>query len=427
MRKILVLSYFFPPCPLTASNRVQGIVANFHKFGFYPIVVTRHWNQQNDTPNAFLQTTSNPIEHKIEDGYEVYYLPYKSSLRDQCIIKSKKNKWLGMVSKILTFVQLITEPISNHFVPFSNLYYFSKDFLQKNKEVKHVFISANPFVQFKFGYLLAKKLSIHWIADYRDSWTTNKMATEVRPFNRYLYKYYRYFEKKWVDSASFFTSVSDSYVKQIEGILDVKGHTIYNGFTSIQNSTEFSQTKEFNILYSGTLYYNQPIEAFILSLKKQEFEFSNTKVILHFAGLGDDPAQKKRVLDAAKGFESNLLIYEWLTRETYLQIQSNADLLLMLPYVGFQGIPSSKLFEYISTSKNILLFGSDNDVIERILLASKLGFVAKNEMELFQYIECLIDAKSNDKSFLQKDTLSIQDFSINFQTKILAELIQKHA
>ena len=427
MRKILVLSYFFPPCPLTASNRVEGIVANLHKFGFYPIVVTRHWNQKNDTPNAFLETTSNTIEHKIQDGYEVYYLPYKSSLRDQCVIKSPQNKWFAILSKVLTFVQLITEPFSNRFVPFSNLYYFSKDFLLKNKEVKHVFISANPFVQFKFGYLLAKELSIHWVADYRDSWTTNKMAMEVRPFNTYLYKYYRYFEKKWVNSASFFTSVSDSYVNQIESILDVKGHTIYNGFTSIQNNSEFSQSKEFNILYAGTLYYNQPIEEFILYLKKQEFEVLNTKVILHFAGLGSDPAQKKRVLDVAKEFEANLVIYEWLTRETYLQIQNNADLLLMLPYVGFQGIPSSKLFEYISTCKNILLFGSDNDVIERILVASKLGFVATNETELFQYLERLILAKSNNNSFLQRDILTVQDFSINFQTKILAKLIQKHA
>ena len=427
MRKILVLSYFFPPCTLTASNRVQGIVSNLHKFGFYPIVVTRHWNQKNDTPNAFLETTSNTIEHKIQDGYEVYYLPYKSSLRDHCVIKSTQNKWFAILSKVLTFVQLITEPFSNHFVPFSNLYYFSKDYLLKNKEVKHVFISANPFVQFKFGYLLAKKLSIHWIADYRDSWTTNKMAMEVRPFNRYLYKYYCYFEKKWVNSASFFTSVSDSYVKQIESILEINGHTIYNGFTSIQNSTEFSQTKEFNILYSGTLYYNQPIEEFILCLKKQKFEVSNTKVILHFAGLGNDPLQKKRVLDAAKGFETNLVIYEWLNRDAYLQLQTNSDLLLMLPYVGFQGIPSSKLFEYISTSKNILLFGSDNDVIERILVASKLGFVATNETELFQYLERLILAKSSNNSFLNRDSLNVQDFSINFQTKILAELIQKHA
>ncbi len=427
MRKILVFSYFFPPCPLTASNRVQGIVSNLHKFGFYPIVVTRHWNQQNETQNAFLKTTSNTIEHKIQDGYEVYYLPYKSSLRDQCIIKSQKIKWFAIVSKLLTFIQLITEPFTNHFVPFSNLYYFSKDYLIKNKEVKHVFISANPFVQFKFGYQLAKKLSIHWIADYRDSWTTNKMAMEVMSFNTYLYKYYRYFEKKWVNSASFFTSVSDSYVKQIEGILDVKGHTIYNGFTSIQNCTEFSNTKEFNILYSGTLYYNQPIEGFILSLKKQKFEVLNTKVVLHFAGLGNDPIQKRRVLKAAKGFETNLIIYDWLNRDAYIQIQNNADLLLMLPYAGFQGIPSSKLFEYISTSKNILLFGSDNDVIERILVASKLGFVATNETELFQYLERLILAKLSNNSFLKRNILSVQDFSINFQTKILAELIQKHA
>ena len=43
-RKILVLSYFYPPCSLTASQRALGYVTYLEKHDFYPIVVSKHWD-----------------------------------------------------------------------------------------------------------------------------------------------------------------------------------------------------------------------------------------------------------------------------------------------------------------------------------------------------------------------------------------------
>jgi hypothetical protein len=402
---------------------VFGIVSNLHKFGFYPIVVTRHWDQQNDTPDALLKSTSNIIEHKIYDGYEVYYLPYKSSLRDRFLIKSQQNKYYAILSKVLTFVQLLTEPFSNYFVPFSNLYDFSKQFLRLNKDVKLLFISANPFIQFKFGYHLSKKFNIEWIADYRDSWTTNKMAYNIRFFNRITHKFFRFFEKKWVNSSFFFTSVSDKYVYGIQRIIKVKGYTIYNGFNEIKNFPEFSNTDDFNILYAGNLYFSQPVEKFISFLKSNNFTFNKKKVNLHFAGLGFDEKQTKRILDFTNEFHTNINIYSWLSTVEYEALLMQSDLLLMLPYIGFKGIPTSKLFDYISTKKNILLFGSDHDIIEQILLSSKLGFVSNNENDVKNFIINLINYKSNSSNFLKSEEIDIEKYSIDFQVNNLSLLI----
>ena len=425
MTKVLVLSYFFPPCSLTASNRVYGIISNMHRFGLYPVVITRHWDNKSTGQEDLLKSTKKTMEHVCYEGYEVYYIPYRSSLRDRLLLHSDKIKFFSVLSKILTLIYLILEPFTNLVVPFSNIYSFSKKYLSENKDIKYVFVSGNPFVLFKFGYKLKKKFSIDWIADYRDSWTTNRMAMGVRGFNTYLYKLYRFFEIKWVDTAVFFTSVSDHYVEQISGIVKSPGYTIYNGFIKRKNYTEFSDSEEFNILYSGTLYYNQPIEEFLHFLAKNEFIIQDKQVHLYFAGLAFDKKQTKRVLDLVKGFEKQVHILPWETQEAYSQIQTKMDLLLLFPYQGFKGIPTSKLFDYVSTAKNILLYKTDTDVMASILQDSGLGFVANDTDAAFAYISTLIKHKHTKSSYLTVDEDKIETYSILRQTKILSQLIKK--
>ena len=425
MIKILVLSYFFPPCALTASNRVFGIVSNLHRFGIYPIVITRHWQKKVANRDDLLTTTQSEIQHVCYEGYEVYYLPYRSSLRDRLLLNSDKVKLFSLLSKILTLIYLVSEPLTNLFVPFSNIYSFSKKYLSENKDVKFVFVSGNPFVLFKFGYKLQKAFAISWIADYRDSWTTNKMAIGVRRFNMYLYKLYRFFEKKWVNTAVFFTSVSDHYVDQIQGIVKTPGHTIYNGYLKRKNYSEFSDSQTFNILYSGTLYYNQPLEAFIAFLKKYHFKIAGKEVNLYFAGLGFDKKQTKRLQDLSINYENKIHILPWDTQASYAQLQTQMDLLLLFPYQGFKGIPTSKLFDYVATTKNILLFKTDSDVIASILHDSGLGFVANTDDQACDYISTLIKHKYSSSSFLTVDDEKIEKYSILCQTEFLAQLIKK--
>lgn len=425
MTKVLVLSYFFPPCSLTASNRVYGIVSNLHRFGFYPIVITRHWDNKTTVQEDSLKSTKKTIEHVCFEGYEVYYLPYHSTLRDRLLLHSDKIKLFGLLSKILTLIHLITEPFTNFFVPFSTIYSFSKKYIREHNDVKYVLASGNPFVLFKFGYKLKKKFSIHWIADYRDSWTTNRMAMGVRGFNKYLYKLYRFYEKKWVNTAVFFTSVSDHYVDQIQGIVKTPGHTIYNGYLKRKNYSEFSDSENFNIMYSGTLYYNQPIEEFLHFLGENEFIIQDKQVHLYFAGLGFDKKQTKRVLDLVKGYEKQIHILPWDTQEAYNQIQTEMDLLLLLPYQGFKGIPTSKLFDYLSTTKNIMLYKTDGDVMASIVQDSGLGFVSDNDDDILTYISTLIEHKHSNTSFLKLTSEKIEKYSIFRQTKILSQLIKK--
>jgi len=46
MKKILILSYHFPPMNVIASQRALGYANNFKKFGFEPTIVTYDWTKK---------------------------------------------------------------------------------------------------------------------------------------------------------------------------------------------------------------------------------------------------------------------------------------------------------------------------------------------------------------------------------------------
>jgi hypothetical protein len=425
LKKILIISYFFEPCNLTASHRVNGWVKDLNKFGYYPIVVTRNWDIHISETEDVLKSSGDSVIHKKHSNYEVYYLPYKSTLRDKIYIKFKNNSLVQKVSKIFTFCNLIFENYLIQAVPFSNLYFFSKKYLLNNSDVKGVVISGNPFVQFYFGYLLSKKLNVKWIADYRDSWNTRELSSNKSGLMKFISKIQVRSEKKWVSSAEFITSVSENYVDTISKFVNVPGQVISNGFDEIQISEEVNYDNSvFTILYSGTLYGNQDIETFIqviISIINQ----NNLKIILKikFIGLAFDRIQYKRVKDLIQGYEQYFEITSRISRKEVLKAQKQSDLLLMLSYGDLKGIPSSKLYEYISFRKNILLFPNDHDIIEKILNHTGLGVICSNSEELKIKLTNLIKEKQNNTiSKIVIDEELFYSYSREFQTKKLAKL-----
>jgi hypothetical protein len=249
------------------------------------------------------------------------------------------------------------------------------------------------------------------------------MAVQVRGINKALYFLQSKFEKKWCATAAFFTTVSDNYVQQISNFLEIPGHTILNGYDEAITCPEFSASEAFHIVHNGTLYFNQPIEDILQLIIENNTKTSNKKIHIHFPGLGFDQKQTLRVSQAMEGFEEYLHISNWLPKQEVLELQKNADLLLMLSYQGFTGIPSSKLFEYIGLQKNILHYPNDKDIIEQILNDTKLGINCASLQEVKEKLEALLLCKSNKSSFKKTNQERIQFYARSKQTELLASKI----
>lgn len=425
MKKILIISYFYSPCNLTASQRVSGWANYLSEFGYYPIIVTRNWENKINSTEDVLLSSGNELIHEKNDNHEVYYLPYKASKRDEIYTKYKGKKSIQKLSKVFTFKDLILENYSNRAIPFSNIYDFSKGLIENDKDIQLLLISGNPFVQFKFGYDLNKQFGIKWIADYRDDWNTSELESNFGKVKQFVDKLQTKSEKKWVGSAECITSVSKVYADKIGKFVNKKGHVILNGFDGIASEKQIEiNASEFHITYNGSLYPTQPIEPILNAIKKLiHTEEIKLKIQLNFPGLAFDKSQKKRIELEMKGFEENIKITERIPKDEVISIQQNSDLLLMVAHKNIKGIPSSKLYEYIGLKNSVLLFPNDNDIIEETLNDCELGLICNSEDDIFNKLyKAIIDKQTGLIQVSNTDSSKINFYSRKNQTEQLAKL-----
>jgi len=123
------------------------------------------------------------------------------------------------------------------------------------------------------------------------------------------------------------------------------------------------------------------------------------------------------------GFEKYVHITNWLPKQEVVDLQKNADVLLMLSYIGFKGIPSSKLYEYIGLQKNILHYPNDKDVIESILNDTQLGINCDTLEDMKSKLQEIIRAKTSKETYKKMDEERILFYSREKQTHLLASKI----
>jgi len=425
VKKIIILSDYFPPSNLTPSERIYSFCLYLSQMGYYPIVVTRNWDIPIKKSVDEHKATGKEIVHIKENGYEVYYVPYKPTLRSRLFTKlhGKKNYTLYLAT---SFVYSIGENLSSSFTSLRPLSQLCKKLLTEQKDIKLMLISGSPFQLFKFGYLLKKQFNIKWIADYRDDWNTNELAhnSMSKKFVQFLSKP---MERKWVNSASFFVSVSDHYVKKISGLIPaVPGYTILNGYLENNYSQLEKQRAElFTIAYVGSLYPNQPIEIFLNGFKKFIDNNKGIKCRLCFVGLMAQPVGLSRVENLIKGYEEYVSYTERVDKATAISIQNKATALLLCSHKNIKGTPGSKLYEYIALQKPVLVCPSDGEIVEETLTETGQGLFANNEEECAAKLEILYKNYSNNEEVIDINMPAVKKYSRYENAKKLSKLLNE--
>jgi|688.fasta_scaffold322859_2 glycosyltransferase involved in cell wall biosynthesis len=428
-RKVLILSYFFPPCNLTASQRAMSWAKYLGEFGYYPVIVTRNWDRTIAEPSdQHHKTHQTTILHRTPD-YEVYYLPYKPSLRDKIFTNSGTLK-LRSFRQFLTFWELLLQHFTDRVLPFRNFYSFSRKFLKANPDIKTLIVTANPNVLFKFGYKLSREFDIKWVADYRDYWTIREEThwyDNIKWFRNFLHKLEQKSEMKWTSTASFITSVSDLYTHKLSTYLGKKGYTVFNGF--VPEDFHFKSApeafKNFTVTFNGTMIERQDSTIFLKAFRRlAEENRSKHHLHINFVGTGFDTHQEARIKKLLSGLEDHFTITKRLPRKKVIEIQIKSQVLLLMAYGHVKGAPGTKTFDYLGAGKPIILCPSDQDILEEIVTRSGLGFVCNTEEEAYQTLKTLFT------EFITQGMISvspieseIMKYSRRNQTKEMADAL----
>ncbi|MEI9958755.1 MAG: hypothetical protein WDM90_21145 [Ferruginibacter sp.] len=424
--RLLICTLYFPPCTFTPANRTFSWAKYLNKSGIYPIIITRQWPAKNITEHYFEQAAGKDVIIEKHENYEVHFLPFSGNIRTR-----STGKKLNLLAKLGVKAFVATEMLFRYFfsslLPYQNLFSYTLEYISKNK-IDKLLISGSPFMLFKIGYLANKKFNIPWIADYRDGWTTDNYREETGVLTRPVHTLNRYFEKKWVATATAFTTVSEFLKQGIEKYTGKEGHVVYNGFFSDGNLPVLPRPDKSRItfLYSGIVYekqdYNTPVTVF-----KKLIDAYKGQIDIKLIFLGTVYANLKFANDPVfENYRDSFLLMERVDYEAALKIHEAADVFLMLSHKGMKGIASSKIFDYIKYYKPVVLFTNDHDVLEEILVKSNIGTIADDAIELEQKLNAMLQDKLANGTIAQKpDIAYISLFSRENQAALLAKIIHK--
>mgnify|MGYP001333035056 CR=1 FL=1 len=112
MEKVLIISYYFPPCNLTASQRTLAWTKYLHEFDFYPIILTRKWEKDIKELKDMSHATSKDEEVAENDDHSIIRVPFRGSVKDKIYSKHGDNNW-KLIRKFFSLFELIFQ---NYFV-----------------------------------------------------------------------------------------------------------------------------------------------------------------------------------------------------------------------------------------------------------------------------------------------------------------------
>lgn len=429
MKKVLILSYFFPPCNLTAAQRPASWAKHLHLHGLYPHIITRKWERPlvQYADEGFATTPGEEIEET--ETYTVHRMPYRSSWRDLLWVRYGNTRFVWL-RKLLTAILLLTQNISLRFSPFRS-FYKKADELLREGDFEAIVISGNPYGQFLVGYLLHKKYGIPWIADYRDAWTTSEITGMSGSNVLLFFKWYdSFFEKKWIRTTSHITSVSRPLAEGIASLAGRPYTAVENGyregmFDELKNT---NKNKVFTVAYIGTLYDGQKIELFLSAFEKwiKRSSLSPQDCRVDFIGLAMGVEQERRVRSFSSFLSDYIRISGRIAQPEVLHAEVSSHVLLYVGWKGYKGIVPSKIYEYCASGTPVLVAPADGGEVDRIVAEARAGVSAETEEQIILFLNEQYAVYKGERAVLPPDNESaINRFSRKNQVGVLARVIHE--
>ena len=420
--KVIIISYFYPPCNLTGGRRAHNWANSLSVYDVYPIVVTRSWEHEIGDYLDLSKPSGEEDTHEKFDTHEVHYLKHKGNFKDRYVhIFGVRFK---IIRKLLSFIELIFQNLNIRFSPYKNIYNKTYAILKTCPEISTVIISAMPFNQFLIGYTLKKKFpQIKWIADYRDEWTS-RPNFEMTITNQFLINWDKKFEIKWLAKADHFTYVDDYYLHRIQSHINHNsGHAILNGFNQIYGFEHHPKKNELILTFPGSLYSHQNIDFFAKVIVL--FHKNNPGILIevNFIGSAVNENVKDKILSSFGNYVSLINITPRISeKELFDKYLRRTHAILMFPINDMKNIIPTKMISNLPLGIPMLFIPSDGGAIDKLISKGGLGLATADQEEISSFFEEL--AKLKIKKF-STENKEVQKYSRYIQTHKLAKLIKE--
>jgi len=401
MKKVLMITYDFPPFVTVGAIRPLKFAKYLPKFGWQPIILTVNH------PGPFTYKLNYRFMQNDIKKIKIY-----RSLEFPLIWISKGLRIFGINSKWF----FIPDPRYGWF--FSSVFLGKK--IIKKEKIDIIYATSPPPVALLVGVFLKKSCNIPLIIDYRDLWTGN-------PFVSYPTKFHFNLERKmerWVLKHAEIISVVNDNMKQkllrsFTFLDDSKVVVIPNGYDPEDfrkvNPKKFSK---FTILYAGSIY-GRRVRYFKLLLETVNELIQEGSVLMEdfqliFVGYLAKAARK--ILNRIH--LPNVYYLGVRNHEETIRFMLGADVLLLIP--GTSETLTSKIFEYLAAQKFILNISDGNGQASRFIENMKAGKTV-NSLTLRETLHKILTFKDTRVTVNYEELNKFSKYSL---TKLLASKLE---
>ena len=418
MKKVLFISYFWPPAAKASMHWQLKVVQHLPDFGWEPVVLTvenESFEARDDSLLAEVNADLKVIRSKTVEPFNVYRKllgkdPDKPLVASETMSKTDQS----LAHKLSLWVRL------NLFVPDARVGWYlpavkgASEYLKNNK-VDAIVSIGPPHSCHLINYKLSKKFSIPSVPLLQDPWFDIVYYRDLDR-SKLTQKIDKRFEHKVLKNSSQTVFVNHStqadYIGKYE-FLKEKSNVLYWGYNE-DSFDDLKRTREEDdeivIVHSGNLFDYQNPRNFWQTIKR--LNMSGQKVKLKFTGTVS-PLIKKEI-----EYNDILKYTEYLGVIPYpqmLQELMNADILMVCPTES-RHVPG-KLFEYLRTGNPILAFNDKNDEVRWLIEESNAG-------KLLSYSDDAEDFLKNYKNY-RHDVDAVKQYDRKLITEKFSHILNK--
>ena len=406
MKKVMMISYNYPPLAGMGMFRSLKFAKFLPLFGWEPIVLTiavpkikatqrtQYWlcnEDEGHLPGVKIIRTK-IISLKSSWKYLNKLYSFKKNREDNSNASNASNAHSDSVPSFRDSKG--TEKIKNGLRTFWNTWiefpdntigwypYALRDaltYLHKN-HVDVIFSTALPITSHLIASRLSKKTGIPWIADFRDLWS----KAEFRGANKFRMMIDSWFEVWAVKNASSLITVSEPHMEDLLNLhktFSSKNCVIYNGYDAedyLEPNTHSNRV--FTITYTGRMYDidfsskgRTPsilFESIAALIREKRIPKDRIRCLIY----GEHPQELIKMIRTNNLTKIVKCLGTVPFREA-IKAQQQADVLLHLNWndLDQKGVLSGKIFEYLGAKKNILSIPFYNEGVFEILKTTKSG------------------------------------------------------
>lgn len=380
MKKVLVITYYWPPSGGSGVQRWVKFCKYLPSEGWQPVVYTPdnpELTSVDDTMGNDLPEDLEVIRTHITEPYEAYrrIMGHGAGTDMKKLVTPIKGGKKSLSQKVSLWIR------GNLFIPDPRVWWVrpSVKFLRKylkDNPVDVIITTGPPQSMHLIGKRLAEETGIPWIPDFRDPWTRMYYLKHLGLTSASWKRHYS-LEKSVLDAASAVIAVTPLMQEELQAKTDTPVGMITNGFDEDDFTVAPLEDGFFNLTHTGLLASDgNPLKLWeALGEKCTKDPAFKEKLRIRLVGKTD--ADVLGSIEAA-GLGPNTVNVGYKSHLEAVAEQKGASALL-LPLRNdpeYKLILPGKLFEYLAARRPILGIGQTDGAMAGVIAGTKSGTVS---------------------------------------------------